>query len=283
MIRLTVTVTLIAAGLASGQSRTKAADLGRQVAAAGLDLDNCYRVRDMEIIHDSSRISLTDGYLMFGKPVNGQPLTAVFSADTDGGDAEILLLPPDRSERKSMASYAGSPNLNEHFEQAAFLFTDDTAKSLLEQVRVSGAKKAPEFGAVMNERWSSVVTNLMTSFEARIVLDLLTPGQRGGFIEGVIQGRKLGNFDVLFDQRGYEQIVAGQITTRKEQMWWDTWTSFTSRSNRGRQPAEPEIKIQSYQINAKVDNALMMKCVTRMKIRSSPDSQNVIPLDLSGR
>ena len=28
---------------------------------------------------------------MFGKPVNGAPLTAVFSADTDGGDAECDL------------------------------------------------------------------------------------------------------------------------------------------------------------------------------------------------
>src|SRR4051812_11523589 len=163
---------------------------------------------------------------MFGKPVNGRPLTAVFSADTDGGDAEILLLPPDRSERKSMAAYIGAPNLNEHFEQAAFLFTDDTAKLLMEQIAAGNLKKSPEVGAVMNERWSRVVSNLMTSFESRIVLDLLTPGGRGGFFEAVIQGRKLANFDVLFDQRGYEQVVAGQVTARKDQMWWDTWTSF---------------------------------------------------------
>lgn len=56
-----------------------AADLGKQVAMAGLDMDNCYRVRDIEITRDEVRISLTEGYLMFGKPVNGQPLTAVFS------------------------------------------------------------------------------------------------------------------------------------------------------------------------------------------------------------
>ncbi|MCU1327045.1 MAG: peptidase rane alanine aminopeptidase [Bryobacterales bacterium] len=273
---------ILAAGLASGQVRT-AAELGRQVASAGLDIENCYRVRDIEITHDELRISLTDGYLMFGKPVNGMPLTAVFSGDTDGGDAEILLLPPDRSERKSMAAYVGSPNLNEHFDQAAFLFTDDTAKSLLEQIQASGAKKVPEFGALMDERWSRVVSNLMTGFESRVVLDLLTPGGRGGFMQAMIQGRKHGNFDVLFDHRAYEQIVVGQITTRKEQMWWDTWASFASRSNRGRQPAEAEVKILSYRINAEVDDTLMMRAVSRLKIRTGPDSRNVIALDLSGQ
>ncbi len=260
-----------------------AAELGKQVAVAGLDMDNCYRVRDIEITHDEVRISLTEGYLMFGKPVNGQPLTAVFSADTDGGDGEILLLPPDRSERKSMAAYIGSPNLNEHFDQAALLFTDDTAKSLLEQVQASGAKKTPEFAAIMNERWGRVVANLMTSFESRIVLDLLTPGGRGGFMEAVIQGRKLGNFDVIFDQRGYEQIVAGQITTRKEQMWWDTWTSFASRSFRGKLPADAELKVLRYKIDAEVNDLLVMKCTTKVTVQITPDSQNVIPLDLSGQ
>ena len=282
MKKIALLFAMVSATLATGQTRT-AAELGKLVAAAGLDLDNCYKVRDIEITHDEMRISLTEGYLMFGKPINGQPLTAVFSADTDGGDGEILLMPPDRSERKSMAAYIGSPNLNEHFEQGAFLFTDDTAKSLLEQIQASGAKKAPEFAAVMNDRWSRIVANLMTSFEARIVLDLLTPGGRGGFVEAVLQGRKLGNFDVIFDQRGYEQILAGQITTRKEQMWWDTWTSFASRSNRGKQPAQSEVKVLRYKIDAELSDSLVMKCVTRITVQATPDSQNVIPLDLSGQ
>ena len=80
-----------------------AADLGRQVVAAGLDPNECYKVRDLEITEEDARFFLTEGYLMFGKPVNGAPLSAVFSADTDGGDGEILLLPPNRSERKSLS------------------------------------------------------------------------------------------------------------------------------------------------------------------------------------
>ena len=61
---------------ALAQSRT-AAELGRQVVRAGLDPDQCYRVRDLEIQLDEARFYLTDGYIMFGKPVAGRPLTAV--------------------------------------------------------------------------------------------------------------------------------------------------------------------------------------------------------------
>ena len=264
-------------------AQNRAAELGRQVLAAGLDPAECYRIRDIEITQDEARIYLTDGYLMFGKPVNGAPLTAVFSADTDGGDAEVLLLPPDRSERHSMAAYTGAPNLNEHFSQAAFIFTDETAKLLLEQVRAADAKKAPDLGAVMSARWNSVVMNLLQGFESRIVLDLLTPGAHPGFFEAVIQGNKLGNFDIIADARAYEQMVAGQVTNRDGRSWWDTWSSFVSRSHKGRPSPRPEQQILSYQITATLDDALSLHCVTRIRIRATEESRNVIPLDLSGR
>ncbi len=261
-----------------------AAELGKKVLAAGLDPAECYRIRDFEITQDEARIYLTDGYIMFGKPVQGAPLTAVFSGDTDGGDAEVLLLPPEISERRSMAGYTGAPNLNEHFTQAAFIFTDGTAQSLLEQIRTSGAKKAPDVGAVMAERWGSVVANLLGGFESRVILDLLTPDRKRGFFEAVIKGNKLGNFDVIADSRSYEQLIAGQVTTNKRgETWWETWTSFVSRSYRGQPAHKPEQTILAYQIDATLDPDLTMHCITKMRIRVTEESRNVIPLDLSGK
>ena len=226
---------------------------------------------------------LPKAYLMFGKPVNGAPLSAVFSADTDGGDAEVLLLPPNKSERKSIAGYTGAPNLSEHFAQAAFIFTEADARALVDRVRSGDARKTPDIGAVMMDRWRGVVANLMTSFESRIVLDLLTPGKKAGFFQAIIQGKKLGDFDVLYDSRGYEQVVAGQITTRNDVQWWDTWTSFASRDRRGQPPVPPEEKILSYRIEATLDPALTMHCVTRIRVRATEVSRNLLSFDLSGK
>jgi hypothetical protein len=128
-----------------------------------------------------------------------------------------------------------------------------------------------------------VVFNLLAGFESRIVLDLLTPGPRKGFFEALISGRKLGNFDVIYDSRAYEQIVAGQVTTRNGGTWWETWASFVSRSHKGVAAPRPEEEILSYRIDARLDASLNMHCVTRMKIRVREESTNVIPFDLSGR
>jgi hypothetical protein len=269
------------------EAGSKAAELGRAILSAGLDPAACYRVRDLEISEEDAEYYLTDGYLIFGKPVNGAPVAAVFSAEVAGGDGEVLMLLPNRSERKTLASYTGSPNLDEHFTNAVFLFTEAEARGLAEQIRSKGeSKNSPEIGAVLAEQWSHTVTNLLTSFESRVVLDLMeqTPTTRDsdpGFFESIIQGRKLGNFDLLHDGRGEEQLNAGQLATRNGKTYFDTWTSFPGRAHRNAPPPAPEEEILSYRIEATLDSSLVLHCVTHIKFRAGADSRNVIPFDLS--
>ena len=42
-----------------------ASELGKEVVNAGLDANECYRVRDLEINEEEAVIVLTEGYLMF--------------------------------------------------------------------------------------------------------------------------------------------------------------------------------------------------------------------------
>jgi len=265
--------TLVCSGTMYAQ--TPAADLGNSLIGAGLDPTQCYRVRDLEISEHGAQFFLTSGYLIFGKPVDGSPVTAVFTADTDGGDAEVLMLPPNRSERKSLSNFIGSPNLNEHFVNAVFLFTESSARQLLAQVRASDtAKNVTDIGALLAEQWSPVVSNLLTSFESRLVLDLLNNDAQSGFFGAIIQGRKLGNFSVTWDPRAYEQLSAGQIVDRDGRSYWNTWASFAV----GAPSTQPEDKILSYRIDA----SLTLDCVTIMKLRISPGARRAIPFDLSG-
>src|SRR6516225_1938249 len=95
-----------------------AADIARAIRENSFDRDECYRVRDLTLVREDIRIYLTDGHLIFSKPVAGRRIAAVFVADVEGGDAEVLLMPPDRAERRSLASYIDTPNLDEHFRSA---------------------------------------------------------------------------------------------------------------------------------------------------------------------
>ena len=276
-----------------------AADLGRAVLTAGLDPTACYRVRDLEISQEDAQFYLTDGYLIFGKPVNGAPVAAVFTAEVEGGDAEVLLLPPNRAERKALAGYTGSPNLDEHFATAVFLFTEAQMRGLEEQIRAKGeAKNSLEVGALLADQWSPVVSNLTGSYESRMVLDLLSAQAEGsvglsgktskesaqhGFFESMIQGRKLGNFDLGYDGRAYEQINAGQLTTRNGQSYYDTWTSFATKSHLNSPLPAPEEEILSYRMEATLDSSFVLRCITRIRFRATAQSTNVIPFDLSAQ
>src|SRR5580704_159943 len=79
------------------------ADLARSIRQAGLDPEECYRVHDLSFQKEDIRMYLTDGYLIFSKPVAGQSRSALFTADVEGGDGEVILLPPYRGERQSLA------------------------------------------------------------------------------------------------------------------------------------------------------------------------------------
>src|SRR4051812_42488283 len=92
-----------------------AADVARAIRENAFDRDECYRVRDLTLVKEDIRIYFTDGHLIFSKPVEGRRIAAVFAADVEGGDAEMIVLPPDRAERASLARYIDSPNLDEHF------------------------------------------------------------------------------------------------------------------------------------------------------------------------
>ncbi len=259
-----------------------AADLGKSLLNAGLDPAQCYRVRDLIVTREDARFYLTDGYLIFSKPVDGAPVAAVFIADTEGDDGELLMLPADRSERRSLAAYTGAPTLDEHFTNALFVFTGTADRALFDDVRQHpGVRNVPDIGALMADRWNPRVSAAIAGLEPRLLLDLLSAPDARGFFQAFVLGRKIGSFDLAYEPRSSEQLSTGQIVSRNGNAWWNTWTSFTSRSHRNAPPPEPEMRILSYRIEATLDASLNLRCVTRVRVQTRDASRTAIPFDLS--
>jgi hypothetical protein len=261
----------------------RAAELSRQAREAGLDADECYRVRDLRLAKEDARFYLTDGYLVFGRPVAGRVISAVFSGDVEGGDAEMLLMPPNRSERLSLANFTQSPNLNEHFRAGVMLFTDDTAKALGEAVRASGAAKSPEMGALIKSTWDPVVRNLVSSFEVRLVMDLLLGQADRGFFYTAVASQRLGNFDLIFDPCARDQIAIGQIAFRENRAFFDNWTVFPARSWRmgRRKPAAPDFDLAGVRIQATLEPDLTLKARTAATLTPRLAGLNALLFEMS--
>ena len=280
MMRVFALLALLASNLCAGT----ASDLARTIRENSFDREECYRVRDVSINKEDIRLYFNQGYLIFSKPVAGRPIAAVFSADSDGGDGEIILFPPDRAERRSLAVYTDSPNLNEHFRGLLMLFTDDMAARIKSELANNPTnRKAPEVAQMLDENWSPILRNLGESYQTRIVYDLMNGTQaRGGLFAAMISGSRLGNFDVVYEPISLEQIFAGQLVARENRVYFDIWTSFAARSTRKNPaPRTRELELRDYRIDATVNPDLSMDVVTRVKVKPNGGNLPVAAFDMS--
>jgi len=262
-----------------------AAELSRSLHAAGLDRAECYRVRDLNLSKEDIHFYLTDGYLIFSKPVMGERLSAVFTTDVEGGDGEVIVLPPTRGERQSLSAFTQSPNLDEHLYYALIFFTDGSAGKLLAQIHASGAEqKAPEMAALLAEKWDPVLAHLMGGIEMRIIQDLLKENrQNSGVVFFSVSGKKLGNFEISCDDRARNQIDVRQVVVRDGLPVENTWTAFPSRGFRtGTRHAPPqEFAIGRYQIDATVDADLRVRATTRATVHVGANPLRVLPFGIT--
>ena len=269
-LRLSISLLFLLCAPVLASAAPSISELSTQIREAGLDPAECYRVRDLDFTREDARFYLTEGYLIFGKAVAGRRFSAVFIGEVDGGDAEVLLFPPLRSERMSLAKFTESPNLNEHFRFAAFLFTDNTYEEIVRLIeeRYAG-RKVSEMGPLYAEKFASVVRNLSESLELRLVKDLAEQDESGrGFFFSSLRGNRLGNFDFILDPLARDSIRIGQFTLRETTPFFDTWTEFQPRSvASGQKPApQPEYRIEHYDIEATLEPDLLLRATTRVRL-----------------
>ena len=269
-----------------------AAQVGDQVEHIALDPDQCYRVLDVNFTKEDIKIYLASGYLIFAKPIGGKHLGAIFVTSEEAGDADLLLLPPTRSERSSLAKFTGSPTLDEHFKAAAFVFTDGTGDQLFAQIEGnSSAKKSPDMGNLMAGRWTTVLADLVASFETRVVYDILSDRSDSGLFYMAVSGNELNNFDVLYDPTAQDQILAGRLAYRDNRAYFDTWTSFQARSFRGAAgsansapPRGVRFGLDNIRIEATIAPDLGMQAVTRGEVKFPSEGSRprfVVPFSLT--
>jgi len=96
-----------------------------QLQSVGLDKTRVYKVRGGALDRGPMHISLEDGTVAFTADVNGRITGAFFR-----GDGEILLSPPDATERLSLAFFTGAAILEEKFSSAYLRFDDDEYSEL---------------------------------------------------------------------------------------------------------------------------------------------------------
>lgn len=196
-----------------------------KLRSVGLDEKKVFKIREASLDRGSIHISLDDGTIAFTESVGGHITGAFFE-----GDGEILLTPPNSVERSSLAVFTGGAILEEKFSTAYFRFNDDVYAELTPFLRT-----AEDTDAFVS-RWKDTVRDLSDDDALRLLLTMADslagdekvapPSTNDHVFHAMLQGNKLGAFDVWYDTLLKEQIAAGQRKTVAGQNYYDLWTSF---------------------------------------------------------
>lgn len=256
------------------------------------DPQKCWRVRDLNLAREDVKIYLTEGYLILSQPVGNGPVAALFTTDIEHGDGEVIVMPPTQEERRTMARFTPSPNLNEHFKNALLLFTDGTGAELLRLVEETAAKPAPEMGALLADQFNATVRNLTASFETRLVQDIAGEvSPEFGLMFTALGGTRLGNFDVIYDPQSQDQVSVGQLQYLNERSYYNIWANFPARKYRRGDAAPPpirEFQIRHVKIDAALDADLQLTATTTLQVQipeqhSLRKLRNALSFDISRR
>ncbi|HUS19514.1 MAG TPA: M1 family aminopeptidase [Terriglobales bacterium] len=218
-------------GQSSGRVRSATAELYRQLGSLALDPTAVYKVRDASIDREDVHISLTEGTLAFTREVDGRITGMLFE-----GEGEVLIVPPDYTERHSLSMFTGVAVLNERFSLGYFRFADDSV--------VSGLKPAlrpPEEAREFIDKHAALAVSLSEADSLRTFIGLTyarksSPTQYAGeFLYARLAGERFGNFEVSYDPMLTEQISVRHIAYTPHGRYYDLWMSFPMQSAR-RQP-----------------------------------------------
>ena len=266
-----------------------------QLRSIGLDKSRVYRIRETSFDRAAFHITLDDGSIAFTEDVAGHITGAFFE-----GDGEVLLVPPDKAERASMAMFTGAAILEERFVTAYFRFNDETFAELQPSLRA--ADDSSEFLS----QWSETAHNLAQADALRLLLSfsqfLPAAGQPSGagnnaisnedrFLHARLQGRRLGTFDLYYDMAATEQIWAGQLRTVEGTGYFDVWTAFAlNRATQrpqvvntvtGEVGGPDAIRCSSYQIKTEVKPPTRLDVQASLEMEVRQGGQRALLFELS--
>jgi hypothetical protein len=267
-------------GAQAAPQASGAVALCRELLAPGFDPKEVYTVRDVSILREDLHISISDGTMALIREVNGHVTGAVFE-----GVGEVLLVPPNRAERTSLALFTGSAVLEQRFQSAYFRFSDD---KLAQELRAGfrrpvAAADAGEFIA----RWQEPA-RLMARGEVLPVLEAMTsvPEADSRFLHMRMGGAAVGIVDIFFDTNASEQISVAQANVINNAAYFDIWASFPMRSVRQAAGEEDpsthaNFEMSNYVLRVKVQPPTELSAEAEFTLVPKRSGQRTVVLELS--
>jgi hypothetical protein len=255
-----------------------AVSLYHELRDLGLDAARVYRIRDLSLDRQSLHLTFDDGTIAFTRAVDGRVTGAFFE-----GQGEVLVSPPTRVERASLATFTGAAILEEKFSSAYLCFNDDTFQRMQPDLRPTEEAQA------FIERWSSVARTLSDTYALRLLQSFLNQSADrlpDRMLHARLGGSRLGTIEVTFDTALAEPIQIGQVSHTEDGTFYDLWSAFAPASSRpDLNPSGTDdlaaVRISKYRINAQVRPPHDLQAETELVLDAGPNSPRMVVFELS--
>ena len=268
---------------APGGCPPTAAALYSRLSSVTLDEHRIYHVRGATIDRADMHLDLDDGTLVFTEEVCGRITGAFFD-----GEGEVLLRPPSRVERESLALFTGMAIFEEQFTAGYFRFNDDTAATLQPYLR-------PADAGDFIQQWGELSTSLAEPDAFRLLVDFshLLPTNAGferpsafpAMLHAHLVGKKVGDLELYWDAMLSEPLWAGQLRTVDGASFFDVWTSCApgtaGPNKKARSPVVAAVTVQKFRIRAAIDPPTRLQAVTTADLRVRTGGQRLVFFELS--
>jgi len=197
--------------------------LYRELRSVGLNEAKVFHVREAVLDRGELHIYLTDGTIAFTNDVRGRVTGAYFM-----GEGEVLMRPPDLTERASLGLFSGLGVLDEHFSAAYLRFNSDLPNELKPYLRET--EEQAEFVAAHGPQSKD-----MAELDALRLLETYTEDETLSKDDRFLHARlatRLGNLDVYDDSQAEDQFKVACLSRSGATLYLDVWMAFPGREAR---------------------------------------------------
>jgi len=241
-----------------------------------VDENQVYVLRRAHLIRDRMKLYFTHGYIGFFTPAAGKITGAVYT-----GEGEILLIPPTRTEKESLARFIHAPILEEQFSTAILRFTDQTAKELMavaQKPDPDDPERPPEFP----QRWNSLPHLFALEDTPRVFEDLLGDTTMP-FFHARLEGNSLKWFDVVDDERSPEAVSVVAARRNADAVFADCWCAFQTKTSAARFAYQTPgtVKALAYDIDTHLEPDNRMQGRAELLLESLSSTDRVLTFDFA--
>ncbi|HLG13580.1 MAG TPA: M1 family aminopeptidase [Blastocatellia bacterium] len=250
-------------------------------------------VENVVLKRDNAIITLKSGQIYFLSPVEGRITGAVFL-----GDGAFELAPLGPLEKKNLSIFTGTGSISEQFTKLVLRFTDSTFEEIKKQATLTeNGSIAAAQSALDDQRnllrkgrivasFSTALYLLRYNMDARIMMDVLSPGQQG-FFHAFFSGKRFGDTIYSIDPLGQpfvapEEVVLANLTESSNGMWVASHVADHYRTAAFVEEDHLLIDLQDYKIDATVKGKRLDATVD-CKFSANRDSTRVLPFNLFPR